>query len=278
MVTIVGGDWGNFGTKIVTEEGAFQFRSCLGEYREFNIDKGTLNSDDIIFEYRGQRGFAGTLAENEALFLREMAGDSKNHEDALLRILIAIHRFTNDSEYNLVVGQPIRKHKAEKEKIIEMLEGDHTITVNGVMKTFTIQNVAVAPEGAGAYWTYQGDESKIHIIDVGSSTVNCATVKDGMFIDRDSFTLPYGANSEYQYDLNELAKAIIAVTSKRWNKAECVRLCGGISENIFPFLSSYFSDIQMIRPLIKEGSSMKLKHPVFANAVGFYELGRDIYG
>jgi plasmid segregation protein ParM len=201
---IIGADGGNYETKIVTPNGAFKFRSCLGEYRDFNIDKGLLTEDDMVFEYNGKKGFAGTLAESESTFIREMAGDTKAHEDALIRILIGIHRFASGGEHDIIVGQPIRKHKAEKEHIVRMLKKEHTITVNGITKTFTIRNVNVAPEGAAAYWCLKENIEKVRIIDVGSGTVNCSTINEGRFIDRDSFTLSFGANSEEQYETENL--------------------------------------------------------------------------
>jgi plasmid segregation protein ParM len=270
---IVGADGGSFATKIATSYGVFQYRSCLGEYREFNLDK-ELGPNELIFEFNGKKGFAGTLAENESLFIREMAGDTKAHEDALIRILIGLHQFTNEVEFQLIVGQPIKKHKAEKAKIMEMLKGKRTITVNGVTKTFKIQDVFVAPEGAGAFFSYNGQEETVRIIDCGGGTVNMATIRNGTFIDRDSWTLNYGANSQEHYETEKLVEAIIASSSKRWSKNDCVRICGGISEMICPLLSHYFSNIQVIRPLV----GGKFQHPVFANAVGFYRLGVEAYG
>lgn len=277
---IVGYDAGNYESKVVTPQGAFKFLSCLGEWREFNMDIGALGEDDIVFEYEGNKGFAGTLAKNESFFIREMAGESKAHEDALIRILIGLHRFTNDLEHDLIVGQPIKKHKAEKEKIISMLKKRHSITVNGITKTFVIRNIAVAPEGAGAFWAYRGNEEKVRIIDVGSGTVNGATVNNGKFVDRESFTLNVGANTEENLQLDKLAGMIIAKsTKKQWHKDDCIKVCGGVSEKMIIYLSNYFSNVQLLQPMIRFGnSSMKIVHPVFANAVGFYELARDLYG
>jgi plasmid segregation protein ParM len=270
---IIGVDGGNYETKIVTPNGAFKFRSCLGEYREFQMDKGSLEIDDIIYEYEGKKGFAGTLAENESLFIREMAGDTKAHEDALIRILIAIHRFANVPVLDLIVGQPIKKHKADKEQIIKMLKREHTLSINGITKSFFIRNVNVAPEGAAAFWAYKGTEKKVRIIDCGSGTINMASVKNGIFIDRDSFTLLFGSTSEFNVAIGKLANAIIAASSKRWEKDDCIRVCGGIAEVLKPHLSKYFTDIQVIRPYING----KFHHPVFANAAGYYELARDLY-
>ncbi|AYA77322.1 hypothetical protein DOE78_18745 [Bacillus sp. Y1] len=276
---IIGIDAGNYESKLVTAHGAFKFRSCLGEWREFNLDTGALTDDDIIYEYKGTKGFAGTLAEKESLFIREMAGDTKAHEDAVLRILIGIHRYASDLEHDIIVGQPIRRHKADKSRIVEMLRGKHTITVNGVTKTFTIRNVAVAPEGAGAYVAYRGGESKVRIVDVGSATVNCATVVDGRFNDRDSWTLAFGANSAESYDVERLVDAIIANASKRWAKGDCVRVCGGMAEVMAPLLRKYFGNVAVMKPMVPKGhSAMTFVGPTYANAAGFYEIARGHYG
>ncbi|MEK5139050.1 ParM/StbA family protein [Priestia sp. FSL W8-0001] len=267
---ILGIDAGNYEVKVVNENGAFKFLSCLGEARERQLVSNF--GDDLEYEYNGQKGFAGTLAAYESVFRREMYGDSKAHEDAKIRVLIGVHRYAEGSEHDIVIGQPISKHQ-EKEKMKSMLLGKHTLTLNGVTKTFYIQHVNVAPEGAGAIASYTGMEQKVRILDIGSGTVNCATIFNGRFIDRDSFTAPFGANTEAQTDLKLLAESIVAYTTKKWSKGDVVRVCGGISDFAIDHLSKYFTNIKLLEPIIN-GESM---HPVFANAAGFYELGKKVY-
>lgn len=274
---IVGIDPGAYETKLITKDGAFKMLSCLGEYRELNIEK-KLDKEDIMYEFNKEKGFACRLALKESLFKRRMAGDTKAHKDALIRILIALHRFTDDTQFDLVVNQPIVKHKQDKDKIIEMIKGKHSILVNGHTKTFNINNVSVAPEGAVSYWTLNQPSDYERIIDVGSGTVNAATIIDGEFIDLESFTLLFGANSEEKYDVNDLAEAIKAQCSvKRWKKTDKVRLCGGISSNLKENLAQYFREIDLIQPKIRVGNSMKILQPVYANAVGCYELACELY-
>ncbi|MBZ9535683.1 hypothetical protein KGR20_15760 [Cytobacillus oceanisediminis] len=275
---IVGMDPGNYETKIVTPYGAFQTLSCLGEYRELKIDKG-LGKEDIFYEFKGEKGFAAKLALKESLFKRQMAGDSKAHEDALIRILIALHQFTDDNDFDIVVNQPIVKHKQDKIKMVDMIQRKHVIKVNDMTKTMRINKISVAPEGAISYWALEKPNKLERIIDVGSGTVNAATILDGEFIDLESFTLTFGANSEEVYDIKNLASAIIAKTTiKGWKKTEHIRVCGGIAELVAPLLSQYFAKAIVIKPKIRVGTVLKILQPTFANAVGCYELASELYG
>lgn len=274
---IVGLDPGAYETKLVTKEGAFKMLSCLGEYRNLKIEKKFLE-EDIVYEHEGKKGFACRLAIKESLFKRRMAGDTKAHEDALIRILIALHRFTNDTQFDLVVNQPIVKHTKDKEKIIQMLKGKHSIKVNGHTKTFYINNVSVAPEGAIAYWAIEKSANFERIIDIGSGTVNAATIVDGEFIDLESFTLVFGANSEESYNIKDLAEAIKAeCIIKRWKKTDEIRICGGVSPLIKDGLGGFFKKVEIIQPRIRVGNGIKQIAPVYANAVGCYELACELY-
>lgn len=275
---IVGLDPGNFETKVITAAGAFKSLSCLGEYREFNIDK-EFGEGDIIYKYKGEKGFAGRLAMKESLFKRQMAGDSKAHPDALIRTLLALHLFTDDLNYKIVVNQPIKKHKKDKSKIVDMMTGKHHIEINGVTKEINIESVSVAPEGAISYWALGKTRYVERIIDVGSGTVNAATIIDGEFIDLESFTLVFGANSEEKYEVKNLVAAIISeATVKRWKKSDVIRVCGGIAEDTVPLLKEYFYEVEVIKPKIRLGNQIKIIHPVYANAMGCYELACELYG
>jgi plasmid segregation protein ParM len=266
---IIGIDAGNYDTKVAVENGVHKFRSLLGEYRERNFD--STFGDDMVYEYNGMRGLAGDIVEYECEFKRERYGDTKAHEDAKLRILLAIHKYGgDDGHFDIVVGQPISTHTPEhKGRIKRMLIGKHTLTVNGELKTFEIGNVNVAAEGAVAYWAYEGLEQAIRFIDIGSGTINFATVVKGRFVDRDSFTFNTGVNSARSFDYGSMAGAIIAETSK-WGRSDCVRICGGIAEEITPLLARHYENCEVIKPW---GLA-----PVYTNAIGCFELARVLYG
>lgn len=266
---IIGIDAGNYGTKVAMESGVYSFRSLLGEWRERNFN--STYGNDMVYEYQGQKGFAGDIVEHECEFIRERFGDTKAHEDAKLRVLLAIHQFSNDKDNDIVVGQPIKTHTPDqKEAIKKMLKGTHTLTVNGITKTINITNIDVAPEGAISYWAYEGLEQHIRFIDIGSGTINFASVHKGRFVDRDSFTIDYGVNSVRALDFNSLAAAIVAESSKRWKSNDVVRVCGGVAEEVVKYLSTHYKNCEVIKPWDL--------HPVYTNAIGCFELARVLYG
>lgn len=274
----VGVDGGNHMIKLVTDQGAYKQLSTLGEWRERKLHS-SFGPDDIEFEYRGQKGFAGSLAKYESEFIREMKGDSKAHEDAQLRILIALHRFTNSHEFNLVVGQPINQHTDEEKRAIKnMLSGEHTIKVNGITKTFHINKVEVGAEGAAAYFANDIPDSLVRIVDIGSGTINLATVIDGNFIDRESDTLMFGSNTNKTNNLEAMSQSIISHTSTKWKKNDRVLVVGGLAEQLKPYIQKHYQQSECIKPKIYTNRGAQLVSPVFANAVGFYHLARVIYG
>ena len=271
---IVGIDAGNNEVKVAGPSGLDRFSSAIGEYRERNM-KEVHGKDDIIFEYRGRIGFAGSLALAESEFSGSLMGDSKAHEDAKLRILIAIHRQCQTANsFQIVVGQPISKHTDDEKKLIKnMLIGDHDLSINGKRKMFTITNVEVAAEGGAGFWA-RPKEQLVRIIDVGSGTVNCASLYDKRYIDKDSFTLTFGMNTVKSNNLEEMARGIVTNTSKKWGPDDFVYILGGATELLTPHIKKFYNNAVQMDPVF-EGNEVD---PIFANAIGFYNIGTAIYG
>ncbi|ACB83955.1 ParM/StbA family protein [Natranaerobius thermophilus] len=264
---IVAVDAGNYETKVVNSHGKYSFYSDIGEYRERKLNQ-KHGSDDMEWEYQGERGFAGSLAKFESEYGGSMMGDSKYHRDGLLRVLLALHQYCDDNNFKIVVGQPISSHtQAEKQRIKEMLEGDHILTVNGVKKTIRILNCQVAAEGASAFWIHpQG--GCVRMLDIGSGTINAATILDRRYVDKDSFTINFGANSNLTNDVKEMANAIIR-KSHKWNKDDRVWLIGGIAEEIEPYLTGHFKNLKVLKP--------NGLHSKWANVLGYYALASGLY-
>ncbi|OIJ12641.1 hypothetical protein BKP37_12620 [Anaerobacillus alkalilacustris] len=272
---ILGIDAGNYEVKVMGPYGPYKFLSCLGEWRKRKLEQ-TFSKDDMEYYFEGKRGFAGTLAKYESEFIRSRMGDTKAHEDARLRVLLAIHRYSDAFEHSVVVGQPIEKHDhIEKNAIKEMLRGRHELEVNGVTKTIVIRRVEVAAEGAASFWC-QPELGIVRIIDIGSGTVNGATLNDKRYIDKEAFTLNYGMNTNKSNDLESLAESIITKANK-WGRQDFVRLIGGSAEMLAPYLKKYFNNLSVFEPTIFEGNSYKLVHPVYANSIGFYEIARSVF-
>lgn len=269
---ILGLDAGNHAVKAVGPFGPLRFLSCLGEYRERRL-QAVHGPDDMVWEYQGRRGFAGSLALHESEFAGSMMGDSKAHEDLQLRVLLALHRYGGD-RYHLVVGQPISSHTPEeKERIRALLLGPHEITVNGERRHLVVEDVRVAAEGGAAFWSAPR-RGLVRIIDIGAGTVNGATLVDGRYIDRDSWTLRYGRESTITRDPWAMARGIATEALKRWRPGDPVLLAGGAAEELVEPLGDYFDRLEILRPHLA-GQPL---HPVWANAVGFYAIAREVYG
>jgi plasmid segregation protein ParM len=275
---ILGIDSGNYMVKVCGDRGVLSFISTIGEAREINL-KQKHGEDDMYFEYEGKKGFAGTLALYESEFCGSIMGGTKNHTDNKTRVLLGIHRYLTkfnlrDNQIQIVVGQPISMHNEdEKSQIRDMLTGKHTISVNGVEKTFWITSVIVAAEGGSAYWSGEQKDGLIRLIDVGSGTVNCCTILDSRFIDRESETLNFGANTTKTKDTSALARGIATHTLKKWNRDDEVYVVGGAAEDIAVSLQHYFNNLQILYPVHNDNYFK----PVYANAIAFYNIGVNVY-
>jgi plasmid segregation protein ParM len=273
----LGIDAGNFKVKIAGEFGLIDFISAIGESRQINLQQ-IHGLDDMFFDYQGETGFAGSLALYESEFGGSIMGDTKAHTDTKLRVLIGIHRYISlyqieGKEFDVVVGQPISKHNYnEKTRIKEMIKGWHTITVNGVEKSFHIRNIEVAAEGVSSYWS-NPTNGLVRILDVGSGTVNYSSIIEGRFLDKDSGTLPFGVNTNKTDNLQALSRGIATHVLKKWSPQEKTFIVGGIAEQILPHLKGYFSNIDVLRPIYNQ----QFVNPIYANAVAFYIVGVNIY-
>lgn len=276
---IVGYDAGNNNAKVVWENGMFIFSSEIGEYRELKLGEAN-GENDFVFEYqdrkgRDRKGFAGELAERESEFGGSIMGDSKNHEDTLIRTLIGLHRIkASVNTFRVVMGQPISKHtEAEKKGIKDMLEGSHRFTLNGKTKVLKIESVDVAAEGGAAFWS-AATHGLVRIVDLGSATVNYATLKDKRYVDKDSGTLPFGMNTVSSRNMGDIARGIATKLSRKWNKDDLVYVVGGVAEELSLYLQQYYPLAQPLPCKFNE----RTIDPIYANAIGFYNIGKGIYG
>lgn len=282
---ILGIDAGNHRGKVAGPFGVDSFKTNICEWFERDVEE-QFGSDDMEFQIGNRRGFAGSIAEHEDEFGDgTMYGDSKAHDDTKIRILLAIHRYLERycphfEKVAIVTGQPIKRHKpTEKKAITDMLKGKHEIEVNGKQRTIYIEEVGVAPEAAGAFWS-NPQEGSIKIIDVGSGTVNVSSHFDKKFLNNSSTTFNFGVETvNNKDDLAKIARGIIRNTTKlKWNKQDKVLICGGIAEGITPHLVEHYPHAEILVPGLARGNGVKSFQPVFANAIGFYALAEGAFG
>ena len=280
---IIGVDAGNYQAKIAGPYGFDSYRTATCEWFERKFVE-SFGEDDMEFEINGRKGFAGSIAEYEDIFGNSgMYGDSKAHEDTVIRVLLAINRYierycSNVQRVSIVTGQPISSHTdIEKQKIQEMLLGCHEFIVNGKACVFEIENVGVAAEGSAAYWC-QNEMDTMRIIDIGSGTINAATIKNKKAINTESGTFNFGMET-VNIGIDSVARGIIRETTRlRWRKNDRIYVCGGIAEDILPHLQEHYLMAQLLQPSLGTSSGIQVAQPAFANAVGFYSIGRAAFG
>lgn len=277
---LVGVDAGNNNVKIFGPYGEKIFPSELGEYRERRL-KQTFSDNDIIYEYNGKKGFAGTLAQFESQFTASRMGESKAHEEMLIRVLLGLHKYSTKDSYSIVVGQPISRHtENEKRKMKSILEGRHEITVNGARRNILIERAEIAAEGGAAFWSFP-TKGLVRVLDIGSGTVNGATLNDGRYIDRDSFTIRDGLETLITNDLEQFIRKICLHALKYWDIDDAVLVCGGGAKKCIDLMYEYFSNVNIIYPKVETfskngGVGFKQLEPIFANAVGFYNIAKKV--
>lgn len=273
---ILGIDAGNENVKVATRRGVGLFSSWVGEYRDRKFIT-SYGADDMIWECDGKKGFAGTLAKMECELGGSRKGGSKAHEEAKLRVLLALHRFAADQYVNIVVGQPINSHTdEEKRKIKEMLIGPHTITVNGIEKKFVVNHCEVAAEGGAAAMSdpMQGLQ---RYIDIGSGSINYATTYNMAWMDRGSFTENFGMATIWANDMEQMARRICLPAIDKWSSQDNVRVMGGAAQELLRYMQGYFPSAKLLQPKMKRNERIEIVQPIYGNAVGNLNIGIDIY-
>jgi plasmid segregation protein ParM len=267
MSEIIAIDNGRAFNKVVTQAKTFSFPSVLGEWKDRSGFKETKFGDyDLEIEFSGKRWFGGTLAKYESTFQCTMHTETKDRMENLINILTGIHLATDSSNVRVITCQPIKVHNDEnKQKIKEMLMGEKVITVNGRTKTFFIEDVLIACEGGVAAYSLQSYPKLLRLLDVGSATINAATLRDSKFVFNESLTLPFGLDTEEDVDLEKMASKIISECSKKWKPTNHVVLVGGGAEKLLPYIQDYFKKTSL--------------HPncQFANAQAMYKVGVSIW-
>lgn len=263
-------DPGNCNTKFVgMQQRPLVFPSAIGvNDLERNL-KHESGPYDFEWEYEGKCGFAGTLALEESEYAESRKDDSKSHFDAKLRTLIALHRFGAGNEFDIVVGQPIDTHTdAEKTAIKRMYIGRHDLTINGQRKHIVINRCEVSPEGAAAGLLVAPNTGMIRVIDIGSGSVNFATIINRKFNNRGSWTFTEGMESKRELQPAAFARQIASkAITRKWSAADKVYLVGGGAMALLSHLQEYFRHAQLIDD-----------DPCTANVRAFLMIARRVYG
>jgi len=240
------------------------FPSWVGTARTRKLENPLIPTDNILQTDFGTF-FVGTLAveseDRRRLMVRE-----KVHRDTKIFVLTLISRLlaAQHARITLTLGVPINQaNKDVKQALEELLLGSYALTLNGVQKRFTIDRLQLVHEGAAASRIlFPNAPGTQRLIDIGSRTVNFATIVNGRYRDLESDTLDYGAETIESGPA--LANRIIGDLSRYWGtfQDDTYALGGGI---------------------LKDGVSATLKEalpklhipedPRFLNVRAFFEIG-----
>lgn len=164
---IIGLDLGNLTTTCIGEEKEITFESRLKEFQD--IDNF---SDKDIFEIDNKK-----FIMEEGYFENNLI---KHDKDNFLNLVYySIGKVTNEPSVKLVIGIPAGQYNYEKENLKNVILKNNckSIKINGEIKTITIEDVFVVPEGYGIKIEALQDlnnKNKTLIIDIGGGTTDIA--------------------------------------------------------------------------------------------------------
>lgn len=264
----IGLDVGRSGVKTYSDNGKWVYPASVGSYRNFKLDKH-LTENDMIVQYNDNTYLVGEIADIEAHDGTRNFLKSKANPDTQILSVVGIHRLVNDgATVNVVICHPIDNHRGtDKTRLKSLLEGRHTVIVNGNRKTFTIDTVSVTPEGACALFAIEGLPPVAHGIDIGSATVNYATWLRGGWVDRLSGTLPYGFDNS-NLSVERFARKVAMDFSRMVQDVKGqVFVFGGIAEQIVPHLSQYITNQRVVA----------VEDSLYVNAKSCYNIGVKLH-
>lgn len=164
---IIGLDLGNLTTTCIGEEKEITFESRLKEFQD--IDNFT---DKDIFEIDNKK-----FVMEEGYFENNLIKHDK--ENFINLVYYAIGKVTNETSIKLVIGIPAGQYNYEKENLRNVIlkQSCKSIKINGELKTITIEDVFVVPEGYGIKVEALQDlnnKNKTLVIDIGGGTTDIA--------------------------------------------------------------------------------------------------------
>jgi len=275
----IGIDTGRKLTKVAGEN-VLIFPSVVGTARRLKLE----NEADYDIKIDGKHYFVGWLAD-EAYDRREMASESKIHDETRVLFLTALSLMLNSEEPLLITsGLPVSQYSPETKILYNgLVQGRHQIEMKGMRINANIDLIHVLPEGAGAWWDAVLSESGrisdhslmrqpvTRILDLGSRTINYLTLIEGRYLDRCSGTFNYGCleMERPDNDPDRFTRRIMADLTKQWSdikRSDVLFLTGGGALKMRDAFAREFLTI------------IVACNPVTANVRGYRKMGMGYAG
>lgn len=211
------GNYTTIGLDEVWHKGPKTEEDKKGHYVKFESRfKEIPNADIDDFDKSLKLEFDGKMYRYEdGIF--EVENDKYERDNILLNLAGGLARLCEDNEtIELIVGVPIKQHKMNKEKIVDMIM-EHSTFELGLFrtedkidkKTVHIKKVSVVPEAIGAYFDVdeeilaQKGKADLILVDIGSKTTDICTIDKNNNIIK-SNTLQRGSFDFYESIMNKI--------------------------------------------------------------------------
>ena len=148
----------------------------------------------------------------------------------------------------MVLCLPIQQYKNNKAELIKLVEENKakTVEVNGKKRDIFITDIAIAPEGASAYYNLPKNLKKeigkkqLVIVDIGGRTTDVCLFKDRQI--KQYKTIPGGMLNIY----NDIVTTVNEVYSQNFDLEDGEEV---LKDGLF--LDGEYKDVSFIKPILK---------------------------
>lgn len=216
---VVGLDIGFGFTKATNGKRSMIFKSVYGEAGDMQFREQLLSSDKpeehLQIEIGGTGYFGGELAERQSVerfFTLDQAQFVRDFTKILALMPLA-HMVTRQDQVKLVAGLPVSYYRKHKKDIMDILQGQHDVTVidpNGerTENVIRISSVRVVPQPFGALMELMLNDigevrdkrflnEKVGVIDVGFRTTDYTIADKTRYSERGSRTIDLGISKAF---------------------------------------------------------------------------------
>lgn len=227
---IIGVDLGNYAVKTSSE---VHFLSKL-------IENNGFYGKEIIYD-----GKSIVLGEGEF-----QTDYKKSMKENTLPLLYSALALSNKDEqcFQVVLGLPIQQYKNNKDELVKLIDDNRAkiVEVNGNKRDIFITDVAIAPEGASAYYNLSRErkasigKKQLVIVDIGGRTTDVCLFKEKKI--KQYKTIPGGMLNIY----GDIVSTINELYSQNFDLEDGEEV---LKEGLF--LDGEYKDVSFIKPILK---------------------------
>ncbi|MFK7887357.1 MAG: hypothetical protein AB8G16_10890 [Gammaproteobacteria bacterium] len=216
---VIGLDIGFGFTKATNGKRSMIFKSVYGEASDMQFREQLLTSDKpeehLQLEIGGTSYFAGELAERQSVerfFTLDQAQFVRDFTK-ILALMPLSHMVARQDPVKLVAGLPVSYYRKHKKEVVDILKGQHEVTVvdgkgERTESVIRVSDVRVVPQPFGALMDLMLNDigevkdkrfmdEKIGVVDVGFRTTDYTIADKTRYSERGSRTIDLGISKAF---------------------------------------------------------------------------------